>query len=117
MSPTAATLNVALGRGVGTCVGFKGLVGLSVTGVGGFESLVAGGASGVLLQAPSTRNSGNNHHLPFLVPVLVAKTNSDNVNVRLVQAAAKHVQLVQVGDRPDANTMIGAIVDGYALDH
>jgi hypothetical protein len=29
--------------------------------------------------------------LPFLVPVLVAKTNSDNVNVRLVQAAAKHV--------------------------
>jgi hypothetical protein len=117
MSPTAATLKVAFGRGIGTCVGFSGLGGLAAIGGEGLESLAAGGTSGVLPQAPNTTNSGNHHQLWYLLPLLVAKTNSDNVNVRLVQAAAQQVQLVEVGDRPDANTMISAIVDGHALDH
>lgn len=116
MSPTAATLKLAFGRLIGICVGRTGFGGAE-DGTGACDSLAGDGVSGVLLQADITTRSGGNHHKRVQASASVTKTNSDNVDVGLVQPAAHHVELVQVGDRADAHAMVGAIINRHALDH
>ena len=110
MSPTAAI--VILNAAPGGSVSGAGVIG-GGGGAAGCGSSIGGDVGiGVLAHAAST--SGNKTLSADLA--LVTEPNSQNVYLGSAQATSEHIQFVEIIGRADTYTMVGFVVDRYALN-
>ena len=74
-------------------------------------SSCGGSLSGAVAHAEINKTAGRRRVGP-----LVAKSDSQYINLRLPEAASEHVQLIQIVNRADSDAVVGLVVDRYALN-
>jgi len=108
MSPTAAIVSLISAlcspRAAGAGAVSEIISILSCSGCGG-------SLSGAVAHAEINKTAGRRRVGP-----LVAKSDSQYINLRLPEAASEHVQLTQIVNRADSDAVVGLVVDRYALN-
>ena len=74
-------------------------------------SSCGGSLSGAVAHAEIIKTAGRRR-----VGQLVAKSDSQHINLRLPEAASEHVQLIEIVNRADSDPVVGLVVDRYALN-
>ena len=80
-----------------------------------FSSGCGGSISGAVAHAETNKTAGRRR---VTVPVesLVAKSDSQYINLRLPEAASEDVELIEIVNRADSDAVVGLVVDHYALN-
>ncbi len=79
------------------------------------SSSCGGSLSGVVAHAEINKIAGR-RRITVLVGSLIAKSDSQHINLRLPEAASEHVQLIEIINRTDSDSVVGLVVDRYALN-
>ncbi len=86
------------------------------------SSSCGGSLSGAVAHAEINKTAGRRR---VTVPViqqgcidgpLVAKSDSQYINLRLPEAASEDVELIEIVNRADSDAVVGLVVDHYALN-
>lgn len=75
------------------------------------SSSCGGSLSGAVAHAEINKTAGRRRVGP-----LVAKSDSQHIDLRLPEAASEHVQLIEIVNRADSDTVVGFVIDRYALN-
>lgn len=112
MSPTAAIVSL-----------ISALYSPAAAGTGAVSEIISilsssdcgGSLSGAVAHAETNKTAGR-RRITVLVGSLVAKSDSQHINLRLPEAASEHVQLIEIVNRADSDPVVGLVVDRYALN-
>ncbi len=108
MSPTAAIVSL-----------ISALYSLDAAGTGAVSeitSILSSSSCGVLLSGAVAHAEINKTAGRRRVGPLVAKSDSQHINLRLPEAASEYVQLIEIVNRADSDAVVGLVVDRYALN-